>query len=482
MEKIIWVIENGRVNALDVQRKINARGSMKAVCMLTEEALNNKLKTEGEIMPSLIVVGENMAYLLERIVGEKSLTGTPVFVMSEIRNEELADSCYDKGAIAVLNVPLTESSVRRIENTASQYEMGRQYERVLQKQQNDLQTAKEIYNLNQQLEARNKFLYRIFGKYFSDDVLEMILETPEGATIGGEKKEFAVLMSDLRGFSAMSEELTPETLTDILNYYFGTMVEIVGKYKGTVIEFMGDGILAVFGAPIYNDNYRENAICAAIEMQNAMHPVNKYARDKGVCRLSMGIGIHCGNAFIGNVGSEKMMRYNVLGSMVNVCSRIEGCSVGGQVLVSEAMVNQMDTEIQIENEFEISVKGLELPLKIFRVRGMDGEYNCKLKSHKVYEMADVINETFVTMYTIDEKIMSEEALTGRMTAVSDTRVRIEGCVIPVFSDVCINGFAGEKNIFKNAYAKVLEVEENAVVLHFTRVNKELEEFISMYVK
>ena len=178
---------------------------------------------------------------------------------------------------------------------------------MLQKQISELQSAKQIRQLNQRLQARNELLYQIFGRYFSDQVVDVILESSEGGNIGGEKKEVTVLMTDLRGFTSLAEKLSSEAVTDLLNFYFGKMSQIINSYHGTIIEFLGDAVLAVFGAPVPSEKQSKEAVAAAITMQNAMGQTNAYCEEKGYPPLEMGIGIHRGEAFVGNVGTNTVI-------------------------------------------------------------------------------------------------------------------------------------------------------------------------------
>ena len=341
MEKIIWVIGDDRLEMIEAQRRINAAGSMRALCLLSFEAVQKAAlaQEEGErsriSTPSLIIFDYQMAkkedfasvLFLRR---QQSLGGVPLFFMTEKRSEELDEECYEKGATVVVHKPFSRAGIMRIERTAWQHEATKNYEIMLQKQAGDLQEAKEIIRLNKQLQSRNQLLHQIFGRYFSDNVVDSILEDPKGAVIGGEKRKLTVMMADLRGFTAMSESMTPEAVTDILNCFFDEMLQCITKYYGVVIEFLGDAILAVFGASPDSKAQIEEGITAGIKMQKAMAKVNDYIISKGLVPLEMGIGIHRGEVFIGNFGSETMMRYNVICQAVNECSRIEGASVGGQ--------------------------------------------------------------------------------------------------------------------------------------------------------
>lgn len=176
-----------------------------------------------------------------------------------------------------------------MEKAAWQHEMTRNYEKLLQKQAAELATAKEIKRLNEQLAARNELLHQVFGKYFSDEVVQVILEHPEGAAIGGQKRYLTVMMADLRGFTSLSDRLPAEIVIEMINHFLGEMTEVIQRYRGTVIEFIGDAILAVFGAPLASECPQADAVAAAVCMQNKMRDVNAFNQEKDIPQLKWGL-------------------------------------------------------------------------------------------------------------------------------------------------------------------------------------------------
>ncbi len=494
MEKIIWVVEGKRENLIDIQRKINAQGGMKAMCILNVDVLKRIIEErvdsvdEMQSRPSLIVIDYDMVRdngeMLTTLKLHQKLAGVPLFFTVDNKDEMVEDECYFKGAMVVLEKPVNQSGIIRIERASWQYEVAKNYERILQKQASELETAKEIRKLNLQLESRNEFLHRVFGKYFSDEILEVILARNEDELIGGEKREIAVLMSDLRGFTSITEKMSAEAMTDLLNYYFGTMVDIISKYGGTVIEYMGDGVLSVFGAPIKSENYRANAIAAAIDMQNSMKRVNSYCEQMGYEKLKMGIGVHCGEGFVGNVGSEKMMRYNVLGSVVNICSRIEGCCIGGQVLASEELVKSIAEDVHVSDSMQIFAKGLTGTLNICSVTGIDGKYCCRLEKGKKYNSYIVENDVDIELCFIKNKLVEEEGIVVKVKEISKEVLKVDiGNIsdfprdVQVYGDVeiKIKGIGG-KSDFSGGYAKITAINDKCMILNLTRTTKEFDEF------
>lgn len=229
MEKTIWVIEENRNDILDIQRKINAFGGLRAMCafsgLMLKKIIEERLNQNDRLStPSLILINHDMisedSDILEMLKINPKLAGIPLFFMVEDGESVNKEECYFQGAMVVLEKPVNQSGLLRIQQTAGQYEMTKSYERIFQKQASELAAAKEIQRLNVQLENRNEFLHKVFGKYFSDELLKVILENPEGEFIGGDRRNIAVFMADLRGFSPKSEEMTPDEIMDLLNYFF----------------------------------------------------------------------------------------------------------------------------------------------------------------------------------------------------------------------------------------------------------------------
>lgn len=497
MEKAIWVIGNDRNEILEAQRRINSTGSMRAVCLLSTAAVQRAvgllLAGEGASgsLPSLIVVDYGMAaaenfLVLSLLKNQQAIAGVPLFFMTEEGSGVLDEDCFSKGALVVLNKPFTRNGILRMERMAWQHEVTKNYEKILQKQAGDLQAAKEIVRLNKQLQSRNELLYRVFGRYFPDKVLEMILDKPEGAVIGGEKQDLTVMLSDLRGFTSLSEDLEPEAVTGLLNFYFGKMTEVITGCRGTVIEFLGDGILAVFGAPLASKEHTADAVAAAITMQNCMSEVNAFCREQGYPVLEMGIGIHRGEAFIGNIGSEKIMRYNVVGKVVNECSRIEGYSVGGQVLVSGEALEDISCPVEIHKRMSITAKGIRKPISVCEVIGIGGKNSCRIEKAEADTLTAVEDWILFNLYRVEEKLVAEEPVAAQLTEFSRKRavVRIAGPKkeelagqLGMYADVEV--FAAGKDgraVFNGVYAKVLEHREGEIMLHFTHVSRSFQNF------
>ena len=239
----------------------------------------------------------------------------------------------------------------------------------------EIELHKQLRQVNAALEVRNRFIRETFGRYLSDEIVENILESPTGLNLGGETRNVTVMMSDLRGFTTLGEQLPPEDVVGMINIYLEKMTEVILKYHGTIDEFIGDAILVIFGAPIQRQDDALCAVACAIEMQLAMDEVNRRNCEVGYPELAMGIGINTGSVVVGNIGSTKRVKYGVVGKNVNLTSRIESYTSGGQILVSESTVNACAGMLRINGTMEVTPKGINHPITIYDVGGIAGDFN-----------------------------------------------------------------------------------------------------------
>ena len=210
-----------------------------------------------------------------------------------------------------------------------------------------------------------------FARYTSPDIADYVLTTAEGQKRGGLTQEVTILMSDLRGFTALSSKMPAQRLINLLNHYFEAMVAVISKYGGTVIEFLGDGIFVVFGAPKEMPDHATNAVKCAIGMQNAIKEVNKWTEENGYPELAMGIGINTGSVVVGNIGSENKMKYGCMGQTVNIAGRLESLTVGGQVLITDHTRQKLTGEFESCSEGSFLPKGAKEELKYYEVSKLD---------------------------------------------------------------------------------------------------------------
>lgn len=252
--------------------------------------------------------------------------------------------------------------------------------RVVALQEELEKKSAEIQEKNQALEKHNQFVRDVFGRFVTDEVAQQLLDTPEGLKLGGEKRMVTVMMSDLRGFTPMSDKLDPNQVVSLLNVYLEKMVDVIMKYGGTIDEFIGDAILVIFGAPVSESPKKDaqRALACAIEMQLAMDEVNQAVRELGMPDLGMGIGLNTGEVVVGNIGSERRMKFSVVGSPVNLTARIESFTLGGQILISGSTLGYLQDVAKIDGRLRVKVKGLDHAVSIYEVSGIAEPYNLYL--------------------------------------------------------------------------------------------------------
>ena len=237
---------------------------------------------------------------------------------------------------------------------------------------------KELRSKKADLEKRNLFIREVFGRFVTDQVAESLLDCPKGLKLGGERRNLSILMSDLRGFTALSERLSPEHMVSLINLYLAKMIPVVESFHGTIDEFIGDAILVLFGAPLPAENHAEQAVACALAMQLALQDLNVEFVAQGLPELTMGIGVHTGDAIVGNIGSDRRMKYGVVGSAVNLTARIQSFTLGGQTLVSEATYRAVQSIARADGHLRVKVKGYDQPISIYEIGGLRGRYQLEV--------------------------------------------------------------------------------------------------------
>ncbi|MBT6484632.1 MAG: GAF domain-containing protein [Planctomycetaceae bacterium] len=250
---------------------------------------------------------------------------------------------------------------------------------VVKLQQQVLAGRRTVERANNELAVRNEFIAKALGCYITDEIAAQILESPDGLTLGGDRRKVTILMSDLRGFTPLSEEHSPERVVETLNRYLGTMIDIINKHNGMIDAFIGDAILVVFGVPLAKDNDAERAVACAVEMQLAMESVNRENESHGLPAIQMGVGINTGEVIAGNIGSEKRMKYSVIGSPVNLAARIESLTLGGQILISRSTHQEVKDVVRTDGALRVKLKGVTGPVMIYDIGGIAGDHDLHLE-------------------------------------------------------------------------------------------------------
>jgi len=352
-----------------------------------------------------------------------------------------------------------------------------------------LKAANErVKKQKRKLEIRNSFIKKTFGRYLSDDIVESILETPEGLKLGGERRNVTILMSDLRGFTSISERLQPEETLMVLNHYLEKMTDIIFKYQGTIDEIIGDAILVIFGAPFTQNDDACRAIACALEMQIAMTGVNQKNQQLGYPELSMGIGINTGEVIVGNIGSSRRAKYGVIGTNVNLTSRIESYTIGGQILISEQTRNSCHENLRIDKQLKVMPKGLKTPITIYEVAGISGNISIDLPQQTEESFHNLSDPLNIKFSVFDCKDSGGTNYNGKIIAITNNRHLIESSFIPQpLSNLKVYILSADNEMQNiEIYGKVsdamVQEESGTFVFHVTYMPPEINQMIECSCK
>jgi class 3 adenylate cyclase/CheY-like chemotaxis protein len=319
-----------------------------------EEALRTLEQADVDVvLLDLAMPGMDGREVLRRIKEHPVWRATPVIVISGNQDMDGIIECIEQGADDYLFKPFNPVLLQA--RIKAGIERKRWHDR------------EELYR--QQLERNEKFIRATFGRYLSDEIVTDILERPEGLELGGDLREVTIMMSDIRGFTTLSEQLAPTQVVTLINRYLAEMTDIIMAHHGTIDEFIGDAILAVFGAPQRRTDDADRAVNCALEMQAAMAGINAQNRAEGLPEIETGIALNTGDVIAGNIGSERRSKYGFVGHPMNVTSRIEDLCAGGEILVSDSTLEKLRGRFRVGRCQELSVKGIDQMIVVHQILG-----------------------------------------------------------------------------------------------------------------
>ena len=285
------------------------------------------------------IIGEHYSYLFSKDKG----------LCAAIESAELELESFSE-----LGVPLLSKS----RNTIVNFSVA-----PLTDQKGDhLGAVVAIEDITEQSKIKNTF-----KRYVSKSVVDQLLDDDQKLNLGGEERDVTVLFSDIRGFTAMSEKMTPKEVVRTLNSYFSEMIDIIFKYDGTLDKIVGDELMVVFGAPISRDDDAERAVKTAVGMVEALRKFNEKREKQNKVPINAGIGINKGKVISGNIGSKDQMDYTVIGDTVNLGARL--CSFAGplKIIISQSVKDEIGDLYKTRKLDAIKVKGKRKPVEIFKV-------------------------------------------------------------------------------------------------------------------
>lgn len=220
------------------------------------------------------------------------------------------------------------------------------------------------------LEGRKKEkIQNAMGKYISKDVMHNVVKNIDDLKLGGKRADVTVLFADIRGFTSMSEKMSAEDVSVILNDYFTEIEPIIAKHNGVINKFIGDAVMAIFGEPIQDKNHAVNAVKCAYDMLKKVDELQAKWLREGKPKIEIGIGINTGEAFVGNIGSEARLEYTVIGDVVNLASRIESYNkvYKTKLLISSSTYEKVRNIADVIKISEVSIRGKAKKLNIYEV-------------------------------------------------------------------------------------------------------------------
>ena len=343
------------------------------------------------------------------------------------------------------------------------------------------QLRRSLAEKNDELARAHELVRRAFGRYVSEEVATSLLESPDALELGGEEREVTILMSDVRGFTAMAARLSPHEVIETLNLYLESMVDVIGRYQGTIDEIIGDAILVIFGAPVRCEEHASMAVACGLAMQLAMADVNRRLVEKGAAELEMGIGIHTGPVVVGNIGSMRRTKYAAVGSNVNLAGRVESFTTGGQLLISDATRARIAAPLQVVGEFKVYPKGAAASLQLYEVAGIGAPHDLALPS-RVTPVQPLAQALSIRFTVLEEKFVGRTTHEGRLLAVSESEAALAtDVVLAALSNVKLDVAPGEDHgPGGEIYAKVVCGErdgQGTVRIRFTSVSPDLKAWL-----
>ncbi|MDG1234062.1 MAG: adenylate/guanylate cyclase domain-containing protein [Pseudomonadales bacterium] len=217
--------------------------------------------------------------------------------------------------------------------------------------------------------GQKTMIREMFGQYLSPKVVENLVDDPSKIQLGGEEREMTAFFSDIRGFSSISERLTPSELVQVLNDYLTDMCDIILAAEGTVDKFEGDSIMAFWGAPTRQADHAKRACFAAIEMNDRLIELRSKALEQGVTPLVVRMGMNTGTMVVGNMGSKQRMNYTIMGDAVNLASRLEGANkaYGSGMMISESTYRFCEADVDVRELDRITVVGKSEPVTVYQL-------------------------------------------------------------------------------------------------------------------
>jgi adenylate cyclase len=413
----VFMVDDSRMVCLSVEQRLSDQLVVFEHCTDPTQALERvRAFSPTVILLDLEMPGLSGFEVLEMLRADPVTADVPVVVLSAISDAEVKARTFLAGANDYAEKQMDRVELRsRIEYHSRAFRNARHLDHAIG----------DLIEARRRLELQRNFIRKTFGRYLSDEVVESILERPEGLELGGEKRVITIMMADLRGFTSLSERLAPEQVLALINNFLSVMTDIIMAHKGTIDEFLGDAILAMFGAPIQRPDDAQRAVACALEMQLAMDGVNEWSRARGYPAVAMGVGLATGEVVVGNIGSERRSKYGIIGRYVNLTARIESYTVGGQILISRSTRDACGPTLRIDGESEVMPKGVKEPITIYEVGGIGEPFNTFLPVKERVELRAVSPPVALRIGRLSGKHADAASHDGTLVGIAGNLVEVD---------------------------------------------------------
>ncbi len=345
----ILVIEDDRLNANFLEKFLTSVGHRVIKAFNGEDGLEKARREDPDlILLDVMMPGMDGFEVCARIRNDPRTKNIPVVIVTALHETQERIKGLEAGADDFLSKPYNI------------YELAARVRSLLRiKYQHD------------ELERRNKLFYKVIRRYVAPEVSEQILQDPvRYLKLGGENRRVTTLFADIRGFTRYAQTHRPDRVVQLLNLVFKELTDVVFKWRGTFDKYLGDAIMAIYGAPIsYHDDVLR-AIRTALDMQAAFRALRERWEDEEERRLGLGIGIHTGEAVVGNIGTELLMDYTAVGDAVNVAQRLEELATGGQILISAETFDLVRRRTSVRFYGERVLRGRREATRIYELLDM----------------------------------------------------------------------------------------------------------------
>lgn len=425
----LLVVEDDAVARALIKTVLGAEGYEVEVAGTVAEAVELLGDDTDLVVLDIGLPERNVLEWLGGVRKQRSANELPIIILASPSDDRLAVRAMGFGANDQVGKPLdTQVLLARVKTQLS----------LRQARESINDKVRQVERLADQLRRRNRFIREVFGRYMSPAIVDRLLFSSDRLNLTGERQEVTVMFTDLRGFTGICESMPAADLLAMLNNYFEEMIEVVQRWGGIISEFLGDGMLVFFGTPVRVPDHALRATGCAVELQQSMDRVNDRNRESGWPLLRMGIGINSGEGVVGNLGSVKRTKFGVVGSVVNLASRIEGMTAGNDVLISESTFMAVGQEnIQFGETHFVTPKGFSHPVEVMSVGAVqwEGEWLALPSRDSALQK---LSEALPAQFRLLSGGGEAELLDGRIARLSDNAAELR-CdrELPLFETIIV---------------------------------------------